>query len=230
MNQANQGSLLIAVSDQDRRVALTSALAAGGCEARVASDGLELIWLYAAEQPRVVFLDLPGPVFDGAHMTTVLRALPDRDPCPIILAAATADDGLQERLLASGVDRIVPFPADIAGLQKTVDELAQQPARSTARREDAAARSAGAVDLKTSLARLGGEESLLADVIQFFFEDCYGLLNATHQAISQENWDEARRAAHSLKGLISNFSAAAAVAALQAIETAGQGTASVPTG
>ena len=35
------------------------------------------------------------------------------------------------------------------------------------------------VQLDAALARLGGDETLLADLIQFFFEDAFGILAAT---------------------------------------------------
>ncbi len=73
------------------------------------------------------------------------------------------------------------------------------------------------------MGRLGGDESLLADLIQFFFEDAFGLLATMRQGIVDRRWDEARRAAHSLKGLSSNFGATPAVNALQAIETCDRG-------
>ena len=76
------------------------------------------------------------------------------------------------------------------------------------------------VDMVAALGRLGGDKSLLADLVQFFFEDAFPLLVSIHEAIDQQNWDDARRRAHSLKGLAANFNALSAVSALQAMRRA----------
>jgi HPt (histidine-containing phosphotransfer) domain-containing protein len=75
-----------------------------------------------------------------------------------------------------------------------------------------------AVDLAAALVRLGGDEKLLEDLIGFFFEDAFKLLDDLHASVARCDWPAMRRAAHSLKGLASNFGAKPAVVALQLVE------------
>jgi HPt (histidine-containing phosphotransfer) domain-containing protein len=65
----------------------------------------------------------------------------------------------------------------------------------------------GAFDKQAALKRLGGSVELLKDMFQFFLEDAPALLATLDSSLSQKNLDEAFRAAHSLKGLASNFDA-----------------------
>jgi HPt (histidine-containing phosphotransfer) domain-containing protein len=58
---------------------------------------------------------------------------------------------------------------------------------------------------EATLRRLGGDQDLFQDLVRFFFEDSPGLLDQLRSAIFQQNADAIERAAHRLKGLISNF-------------------------
>ena len=72
------------------------------------------------------------------------------------------------------------------------------------------------------LARLGGDEELLGEIVQVYFEDYPGLLSQMQEAINESNSERLMRAAHDLKGLLSNFSSASATSAVQALEHAGR--------
>lgn len=65
----------------------------------------------------------------------------------------------------------------------------------------------GVFDKQASLKRLGGSLSLLRDMFQFFLEDAPTLLRTLQTSLQRGETDEAYRAAHSLKGLASNFDA-----------------------
>jgi two-component system, sensor histidine kinase and response regulator len=75
------------------------------------------------------------------------------------------------------------------------------------------------IDLDAALQRLGGDEQLLRDMALMFVQDAPGLLEQAHMAGRAGDADAPWRAAHSLKGLASNFSEPAAAAAQRA-ETA----------
>jgi HPt (histidine-containing phosphotransfer) domain-containing protein len=75
------------------------------------------------------------------------------------------------------------------------------------------------IDLEQALRRLGNDPELLRELALIYVEDAPGLLEKAGQGIDPAQLEEAARSAHSLKGLASNFSAAAAEAA-QAAEAA----------
>ena len=56
------------------------------------------------------------------------------------------------------------------------------------------------------LARLGGDETLLHEIVQMYFEDYPVLLSHVERAIATNSASSLTQAAHDLKGLISNFS------------------------
>jgi two-component system, sensor histidine kinase and response regulator len=65
----------------------------------------------------------------------------------------------------------------------------------------------GLFDREAALKRLGGSVELLREMFQFFVEDAPALVDTLDRSLASGAADEAYRAAHSLKGLASNFDA-----------------------
>lgn len=83
------------------------------------------------------------------------------------------------------------------------------------------AESSQVINLNAALSRMGHDQQLLADVASFFVEDAPPLVQQL-RAHSAENLPEAlARAAHTLKGLASNFDAQFVQALAAEIETQG---------
>ena len=64
-------------------------------------------------------------------------------------------------------------------------------------------------DLDGTLRRLGGDETLLADLVQLYDEDSPELISRLIEGVDNHRGDDVRHAAHSLRGLAANFGAAA---------------------
>ncbi len=73
-------------------------------------------------------------------------------------------------------------------------------------------------DYDRSLARLGGDPRLFAEIVVLFLEDSPKLLEAARESIRQSNLPALERAAHSLKGLSVNFDAGQLASAAAAVE------------
>ena len=73
-----------------------------------------------------------------------------------------------------------------------------------------------------ALERLGGDEELLRDVARLFLEEYPVLLLEIRQAVAAQDAEALQRAAHSLKGSVSNFGADAAYNAASMLEMMGR--------
>ena len=73
-------------------------------------------------------------------------------------------------------------------------------------------------DAELALARVGGDQVLLADVAKIFCEQSPKLLGAVQAAIAKESLVDLRRAAHSLRSAIVTFSAQQASDAAEKLE------------
>ncbi len=65
-------------------------------------------------------------------------------------------------------------------------------------------------DLSAALGRMDNKLELLEKIVEFFREDFGGLLASLQQAVAAQDMARVQEAAHSLRGLIANFSAEAA--------------------
>lgn len=67
-------------------------------------------------------------------------------------------------------------------------------------------------------ARMDGEDELLRELVHLFFQNCPNMLSDIHQAVGGGDGARLRRAAHTLKGAVSNFVANGAVEAALRLE------------
>ncbi len=81
---------------------------------------------------------------------------------------------------------------------------------------------ADAFDLAGALDRLGGDQELLRELVQFFLEDSPGLLDRLRDGLGAGHAQSVERAAHSLKGLAANFGATRAIDLAASIERLGR--------
>jgi len=72
------------------------------------------------------------------------------------------------------------------------------------------------------LENLGGDEALLKQIAELFVADWPDSLAHLHAAIAAADAEALRRAAHSVKGSVSNFGAERAVQAAKDLEMAGK--------
>ena len=75
-------------------------------------------------------------------------------------------------------------------------------------------------DLDGALERLGGDEGFLTEVGQLFVDCSPAMVNDIRVALARSDGATAQRAAHTLKGSVSNFGALALVELLQKLEAA----------
>ena len=78
------------------------------------------------------------------------------------------------------------------------------------------------LDKAVALDRLGGDEELLKEVAALFLDEYPTLMAEIEAAIQSKNADQLERAAHSLKGSVSNFGSDAAWQAAYEIEKMGR--------
>ena len=78
------------------------------------------------------------------------------------------------------------------------------------------------LDRAVALERLGGDEELLQEVATLFLEEYPSIMSQIREAAQSKNAPRLERAAHTLKGSVSNFGAESAVQAALALEKIGR--------
>jgi two-component system sensor histidine kinase/response regulator len=78
------------------------------------------------------------------------------------------------------------------------------------------------IDRAGVMERLDGDQELLGELVELFLADSPRLLEDIRGAIDSKDAEQLMRAAHTLKGSVSNFCAPTAVEAAQKLETLGR--------
>ena len=169
-----------------------------------------------------VLMDVQMPEMDGFEATAAIRAHEQVNGghLPIIAMTAHAMKGDRERCLAAGMDGYVAKPLQAQELFEVVEGYFRNAAPVVEKLATQSEESP--FNLADALRHVGGDKDLLKELLQLFAVECPQLLASIREAIDHSDAVLLRRAAHSLKGAVSNFGAPAVVAAAQRLELLGQ--------
>ena len=167
-----------------------------GYHADVATNGREAVEALERQTYDVVLMDVQMPELDGLDATRLIRERwPEARPRIIAMTAnAMAED--REACFAAGMDDYVAKPIrpeEMAQALRRAKPLPENNAVSA--NERAISFDAAALD---NLKELGGDD-FLAEVIDAFLVDSPTLLATLRRSLDEQDVDELRRAAHSLK-------------------------------
>lgn len=196
-----------------------------GHRVEVAGSGAEALAALAEQTFDLVLMDMLMPEMDGVETTAVIRQQEEGTGrhLPIIAMTAHVGAGVREQCLSAGLDGYVAKPLQEELLWKEVRRVLSLPETTAEAPAVAAANpsppsSIKALNRDAIMARVGGNEQLLEELVAVFKEDSVRLLPEIRAGLDQGDAKKVRQAAHTLKGMIAFFSAEAAIRALK-IET-----------
>ncbi len=209
---AYQGAEVLLVEDIEiNQEVMLDLLEGAGLKVRVANNGSEAIAAVIENRPDCVLMDCQMPVLDGYEATRRIRQLQGFADLPIIAVTANAMNQDREKVLAAGMNAYIPKPINVNEL---FAELARWlPKRSPSTANDSSADTPAepeplvlpelpGIDATAGLMHVSGKLPLYIKVLTKFREsqgrhfghDC-------RLALADEQWSEAVRLAHSLKGV-----------------------------
>ncbi len=193
----------------------------------VANNGTEAVGFFRTGNFDLIFMDVQMPEMDGYAATAAIRDLEQAtgQHIPIIAMTAHAFKGDREKCLAAGMDDYLSKPARLAEIEQALtramqalpfsDESDDPPSRPSA--PDKAV-----WDRAAALDRLGGDESLLDELIELFFKDYPVLARRLTEALTRGDLASLREPAHKLKGSLGALGLPATADLAQEIESASQ--------
>ncbi len=201
-----------------------------GHRIEVAKNGAQAVDRVSQKQFDVVLMDIHMPVMDGL---TATRAIRDNErgkgghvPIVAMTAGATMED--RERCFAAGMDGFVSKPFRADQLYRAVEDVTvadAPPGRQVPETEAAPAANRDVepcLDWQGALGNLEGDEDLLIELIEIFFDQRPTLMAEIEAAISGEAAPDLQRAAHTLKGSAHIIGGRAAAAAALQLEHIGR--------
>jgi PAS domain S-box-containing protein len=198
--------VLVAEDEQVHRELVAHLLRSRGHRVVTARNGREALVELARNPVQIVLLDLQMPEMDGLQLATAIRTWEKTHGGHLPLVAMTASMMSKdlEQCRDAGVDEALIKPIARERLYRMVESLAAdasdvplQPPPELAGRA-------------AFLEGLGNDTILARRLVDLFLQDSGRLVDDINHAINDRDAERLRRAAHTLKGSVSNFPAGAA--------------------
>jgi PAS domain S-box-containing protein len=211
-----EGIRVLVVDDNatNRRVAL-AILARLGCVADTATNGLEALAALEATTYDLVLMDCDMPEMDGYEATRAVRdpasRVRDRD-VPIVAMTAHTMKGDRENCLAAGMNDFLSKPMRPGELAEVIRRWGGPAPETIAPVVPAAAENSkeeSVFDHAGFSRRLGGDEVLVAEILEAFIEDMPSQFGNLERALGLADASIVRRRIHAVAGAAANVGAPA---------------------
>jgi diguanylate cyclase (GGDEF)-like protein len=200
-----------------------------GCRVQVTNNGQEALDAALDQRFDLILMDCHMPVLDGFSATTQIRQyLQNGKHIPIIALTADVQQGIQDQCLAAGMDDYLSKPFTLEQLQQILGRwlqpetsgvypaIKQAPTNTRVSQLDQATLEAlrSIVD--------GKGVSLLEKSIKLYLQTAADQAELIRQAVTHQQANELRKAAHSFKSASANLGARQLAASCLALENAGR--------
>jgi signal transduction histidine kinase/DNA-binding response OmpR family regulator len=162
----------------------------------------------------IILMDVQMPVMDGLKATALIRKKEQGtgSRIPIIALTAHAMKGDREICLEGGMDAYITKPLNDEALCEAMEQVMRGKKASDPTGRPAGSGSDGSAvfNPQQALVCVDGDRDLLREVAAIFWEECPRLLAEINAASLSGDGKALERAAHRLKGSVSNFGASTA--------------------
>ncbi len=235
--------ILVAEDNPTNQKLVILLLEGRGHRVTTVSDGRQAVAKATGSAFDVILMDVQMPEMGGFEATAAIRRherVSGRHT-PIVAMTAHAMAGDRERCLAAGMDAYVSKPLRAEELLGTIDRIAGRngadepgedgargagarapvaPPRTGTAEADVVSASASFIDRDALVASVGGNETLLREVVSVFLTDTPKQVAALDVAVRSRDAVAIASSAHALKGCAGLFSKAGAYEAARALEQA----------
>jgi PAS domain S-box-containing protein len=215
-----QGANILLVEDNGINQEVAKEILGGaGAIVEIANNGKEAVEAVAAKTYDLVLMDLQMPIMGGYEATKLIRADRKNHDLPIIAMTAHAMQGVEAECKAAGMNDYVSKPIDPQNLFSTIlkwinPAIAHKNSPLAGLRQRTVDDDAGSlpdalpgVDLAEGLRRVGENKRLYIKLLRDFAKSYGSYGTIIRQAILEQRIEDARRLAHTLKGVSGNISA-----------------------
>jgi PAS domain S-box-containing protein len=183
----------------------------------VAVNGKEAVEMVQQQPFDLVLMDVQMPEMDGFDATAAIRHREHGTGrhVPILAMTAYAMKGDRERCLASGMDGYISKPIQPREMWETITQFVNPRGPAA---EDETPTLEEVLDRREIQERVGGDTTLLRELIEVFFEDSPKMWQNLSAALAVGDAAKLSRAAHTIKGAVGVFGAQTAYEAAERLE------------
>ncbi|HYE00965.1 MAG TPA: response regulator, partial [Alphaproteobacteria bacterium] len=203
--------ILVAEDNATNRAVLRRQLARLGYAAELVPDGAAAFDAWRNESYGLILTDCHMPEMDGLELAQAIRQAERGGTrrIPIVALTANAMQGEAERCLAAGMDAFLAKPVSLGQLgevlRRWMPDAAGAPAAALEAEDEAPPVETGAdggdvLRLADLDENTGGIDEELRGILDLFLDSTEPLLAELRRAILDRRGEDARRAAHSVKG------------------------------
>ena len=225
--------LLLAEDDPINQEVAVELLRAVGLTVDVADNGQIAVEKVRAGAYALVLMDVQMPVMDGLAATQAIRQLPSAAALPILAMTASAFDTDRQRCLDAGMNDYVRKPVEPNQLYTTLlrwlpapveaAPVEEAPAETTpvqAAPEQTALMGMAGLEVEMGLKAVSGDWARYARLLDLFAREHDGDAAALRAHLAADRRSDARRLAHTLKGVAATLGAEAVYQNALALEGA----------
>jgi CheY-like chemotaxis protein len=235
--QRLKGARILVAEDNltNQQIAL-AILEDAGIKAEIANNGKEALKALRNRAFDAVLMDIQMPEMDGYEATKCIREDPNLAGIPIIAMTAHAMKGDEEKCLRAGMNGYVskPINQDIMfhTLWKAIGLFKQTPETETvgpagtpepevpATETSVLPESLPGLNIGGTLTNLNIEPTTFKRILLGFYRNNCETITRVKEVFDNEDWDELRQMAHSLKGSSANIGADSLHMAAKVLEEA----------
>jgi PAS domain S-box-containing protein len=198
-------AVLVVEDEQVHRELVAHLLRQRGHHVITARNGKEALVELTRSAVQIVLMDLQMPEMDGLQLAGAIRAWErgNGGHLPLVAMTASVMSRDLEQCQSAGIDETLIKPIARDRLYRMVESLAADTSVPISPPPELAGRAA-------FLEGLGNDTSLARRLVDLFLQDSSRLVADINSAIADRDAERLRRAAHTLKGSVSNFPAATA--------------------
>ncbi len=228
--------ILVAEDNPTNQEIALAILEDAGIEAEIANNGKEALNALWNRTFDAVLMDIQMPEMDGYETTRRIRKDLNMPKLPIIAMTAHAMKGDEEKCLRAGMNGYIPKPINqdvmFHTLWKAVGPIRRTFVTETMKPDGApepeapAAESAvlpdslPGINIEETLSNLNIDQTTFKRILQGFYRNNRDTIDKMKTALADEDWDELRQMAHSLKGSAANIGAESLQKTAKALEIA----------
>jgi two-component system sensor histidine kinase/response regulator len=216
IEQLLQGKVLLVEDNEINRQVGEELLEQMGLEVDCVENGAQAVDYVRQQAPDLVLMDIQMPVMDGYEATSLIRNLPGMEELPIFAMTANALVGDADKSIKAGMNGHISKPIDPDELYRVLrEQLKESPVERASppamKREKPVwvppENNPPEIDLHRGIRQVGGNSDFYLKLLGDFISLHGDSVSELEELIKAARFGDARRTAHTLKGVAGNIGA-----------------------